>query len=203
MKKIQIYFFYTLSFFFAQSSYGQSLNIAWYGNWVSDSGKSKIFIASNEFKFLYSHSLNETNFKWIETPPTKEISPELIVSADGTYKVCFYTGTITTRQKLFKSFSAEKIHQIERENRGLISLKDLNFEFKSINEDIKLLNNLSGDRFRLIACNEYLYTEDSKDYEEIGGEDVVKLFFYDHTKVYQCTTNHAVGGQYVISYSKK
>ena len=66
-----------------------------------------------------------------------------------------------------------------------------------------LYEDLSDDKFRIIACRFYVYSLDSKSYDEQGSGDVATYFFYDQNTVYEWVRNFTFGVASIATYSRK
>lgn len=207
--KFLLFFLFTVCDF----AFAQSLNPVWRGEWFSSGGQSILRISNvtilntstgvktttEEFQFIDQSIKSVAVFTWINSPPKDGVTPETIVSEDGSYNVCFYRDSIITRKKLLINLASEKDQLRSTKNRSRESLNDEIF----INKWLKLINGLSSERFKVIECTQYVYSTVSKKYELLGSGDVDEFFFYDNNKVYRWSNNEAVGGLDVETYSRK
>ena len=190
-------------FSFSSSAFSQPVATALHGAWISVGGESTLVFNSKEVKFINPPDNKEFILSWINSPPKNGTSPEANVSKDGIYEVCFYLSSTSSKNEIRAELFKEMLNLINQNKEGHLPQDELNDEIISMSDYLKVINNLSNDRFRAITCRQYVYSLDSKNYDELGSGDVATYFFYDRDKVYEWVRNFALGGASIATYSRK
>jgi hypothetical protein len=190
-------------FSFTSSVLAQPVATALHGAWISVGGESTLVFNSKEVKFINPPDNKEFILSWINSPPKDGNSPEAKVSKDGIYEVCFYLSSTSSKNEIRTELFTEMLNFINQNKNGHLPQDELNDEIISMSEYLKVINKLSNDRFRVITCNQYVYSLESKSYDYLGSGDVATYFFYDQDKVYEWVRNFALGGASIATYSRK
>ena len=203
--KTRLYFNVMCAFVFSftSSAFAQQLNSVMHGAWNSMGGKSTLVFNSKEVKFITPPDNQEFIFSWINSPPKNGTSPEAKVSKDGIYEVCFYLSSTSSKNEIRVELFTEMLNLINQNKEGHLPQDELNDEIISMSDYLKVINKLSNGKFRAITCRQYVYSLDSKNYDELGSGDVATYFFYDQDKVYEWVRNFALGGVSIATYSRK
>ena len=203
--KNRLYFNVTCAFVFSfiSSAFSQQLNSVMHGAWILDGGESTLVFNSKEVKFINPSENKEFIFSWINSPPKDGTSPEAKVSKDDIYQACFYLSSTSSKNEIRAELFTEMLNFINQNKEGHLPQDKLNDEIISMSEYLKVINNLSNDRFRAINCMQYIYSLESKNYDLLGSGDVATYFFYDQDKVYEWVRNFALGGVSIATYSRK
>jgi len=203
--KTRLYFNVICAFVFSftSSAFAQQLNSVMHGSWITVGGESTLVFNSKEVKFINPPDNKEFILSWINSPPKDGTSPEANVSKDGIYEVCDYLRSTSSKNQVWAELFTEMLNLINQNKEGHLPQDELNDEIISMSDYLKVINNLSNDRFRAITCRQYVYSLDSKNYDELGSGDVATYFFYDRDKVYEWVRNFALGGASIATYSRK
>ncbi len=188
---------------FTSSAFSQPLATALHGAWISVGGESTLVFNSKEVKFIDPSDNKEFIFSWINSPPKDGTSPEAKVFVDGEYNVCFYVTSPSSKNELRTELFTLMLDFVKQNKEGHISQEELNDGIIGMSDSLKIINNLSDDKFRIIACRYYVYSSDSKSYDEQGSGDIATYFFYDQDKVYEWVRNFTVGIASFATYSRK
>jgi len=190
-------------FIFTSSAFSQPVDSALYGAWISVGGESTLVFNSKEVKFIDPSDNKEFILSWINSPPKDGTSPEAKVPVDGEYNVCFYVTSTSSKNELRTELFTEMLKLVNQKKEGHLTQAELNDVITSMSGSLDIINNLSDDKFRTIACRQYVYSLESKNYDELGSGDVVTYFFYDQDKVYEWVKNFTLGGVSITAYSRK
>ena len=203
--KTRLYFnvIYAFVFSFTSSAFSQPVDSALHGAWISVGGESTLVFNSKEVKFIEPPDNEEFLLSWINSPPKDGTSPEAKVSVDGEYNVCFYVTSTSSKNELRTELFTEMLNLLNQKKEGHLTQEELNDVITSMSDSLDIINNLRDDKFRTIACRQYVYSLDSKSYDEQGSGDVVTYFFYDQDKVYEWIRNFTLGGVSIAAYSRK
>jgi hypothetical protein len=203
--KTRLYFnvIYAFVFSFTSSAFSQPVDSALHGAWISVGGESTLVFNSKEVKFIDPSDNKEFILSWINSPPKDGTSPEAKVSVDGEYNVCFYVTSTSSKNELRTELFTEMLNLLNQKKEGHLTQEELNDVITSMSDSLDIINNLRDDKFRTIACRQYVYSLDSKSYDEQGSGDVVTYFFYDQDKVYEWIRNFTLGGVSIAAYSRK
>ena len=203
--KTRLYFnvIYAFVFSFTSSAFSQPVDSALHGAWISVGGESTLVFNSKEVKFIDPSDNKEFILSWINSPPKDGTSPEAKVSVDGEYNVCFYVTSTSSKNELRTELFTEMLNLLNQKKEGHLTQEELNDVITSMSDSLDIINNLRDDKFRTIACRQYVYSLDLKSYDEQGSGDVVTYFFYDQDKVYEWIRNFTLGGVSIAAYSRK
>ena len=203
--KTRLYFNVICAFVFSftSSAFAQQLNSVMHGAWISVGGESTLVFNSKEVKFIEPPDNKEFLLSWINSPPMDGASPEAKVSVDGEYNVCFYLTSPSSKNGLRTELFTLMLDLVNQNKEGHIPQEELNDGITSMSDSLNIINNLSDDKFRIIACRFYVYSLDSKSYDEQGSGDVATYFFYDQDKVYEWVRNFTSGVASIATYSRK
>ena len=188
---------------FANFAFAQPLDRALDGKWILIGGKSTIVISDQNLKFDKSSIDNEGDFSWIKSAPENGKLPAANVSSEGIYKVCFYTGSTTSRLELLNGLSASLQHLAGLKKEEQLYKDQIRYERSSIKIAQLKIKNLSDGTFKTFSCRKYLYSKKDKSYEDDGGEDLDEFFFIDKNKMYRWRTNLATEGFELYTYQKR
>ena len=187
----------------ANFAFAQPLDKALDGKWILIGGKSTIVISDQNFKFNKSSFDKEGNYSWIKSAPENGQLPAANVSSEGIYKVCFYTGSTTSRLELLNGLSASLQHLAGLKKEEQLYKDQIRYERSSIKIAQLKIKNLSDGTFKTFSCRKYLYSKKDKSYEDDGGEDLDEFFFIDKNKMYRWRTNLATEGFELYTYQKR
>jgi hypothetical protein len=203
--KTRLYFNVICAFVFSftSSAFSQPVDSALHGAWISVGGESTLVFNSKEVKFIDTSDNKEFILSWINSPPKDGTSPEAKVFVDGEYNVCFYVTSTSSKNELRTELFTEMLNLLNQKKEGHLTQEELNDVITSMSDSLDIINNLRDDKFRTIACRQYVYSLDSKSYDEQGSGDVVTYFFYDQDKVYEWVRNFTLGGVSIAAYSRK
>lgn len=197
--RLVFYFTYLCTNF----AFAQPLDKALDGKWILIGGKSTIVISDQNFKFNKSSFDKEGNYSWIKSAPENGQLPAANVSSEGIYKVCFYTGSTTSRLELLNGLSASLQHLAGLKKEEELYKDQIRYERTSIKSAQLKIKNLSDGTFETFSCREYLYSTKDKSYEDGSGHDLDEFFFLDKNKMYRWRENLALGGVELYTYQKK
>lgn len=201
--KLNLILMCVVSFGFNASSFSQPVDTTLHGKWVSDGGETALLISSHNVKFTSQQGNRELTLSWINSPPKNGSSPESKVSEDGEFNVCFYASTTSSKNELSAELFEAMLDLIKQNKEGQISQEELSDGITSMGDSLKIINNLSDDKFKVFTCGYYLYSSESKNYDELGSGDVASYFFYDQGHVYGWTRNYTLGVVGVSTYSSQ
>ena len=191
------------AFSFSVSAFSQPVATALHGAWVSDGSETTLVFNSKEVKFIEPPDNKEFILSWINSPPKDGTSPEAKVSVDGEYNVCFYLTFPSSKNGLRTEIFTVMLDLVNQNKEGHLPQEELNDGITSMSDSLNIINNLSDDKFRMIGCRFYVYSLDSKSYDEQGSGDVETYFFYDQDKVYRWLRNYTFGVASIATYSRK
>ena len=193
----------SLAFICTNFAFAQPLDKALDGKWILIGGKSTIVISDQNLKFDKSSIDNEGDFSWIKSAPENGKLPAANVSSEGIYKVCFYTGSTTSRLELLNGLSASLQHLAGLKKEEQLYKDQIRYERSSIKIAQLKIKNLSDGTFKTLSCKEYLYSAKDKSYEDGSDQDLYEFFFLDKNKMYRWRTNLATEGMELYTYQKK
>ena len=156
--RLVFYFTYLCTNF----AFAQPLDKALDGKWILIGGKSTIVISDQNFKFNKSSFDKEGNYSWIKSAPENGQLPAANVSSEGIYKVCFYTGSTTSRLELLNGLSASLQHLAGLKKEEELYKDQIRYERTSIKSAQLKIKNLSDGTFETFSCREYLYSTKDK-----------------------------------------
>jgi len=190
-------------FSFSSSAFSQPVATALHGAWISAGSESTLVFNSKEVKFIEPPDNKEFILSWINSPPKDGTSPEAKVSVDGEYNVCFYLTSPNSKNGLRTELFTVMLDLVNQNKEGHLPQEELNDGIISMSDALNIINNLSDDKFKIIACRFYVYSLDSKSYDEQGSGDVATYFFYDQDTVYEWVRNFTFGVASIATYSRK
>jgi len=183
--------------------FAQPLGPEMQGKWISETGETTLLILKNKISFIAKPDDRQFEMTWINSPPKDGVAPEALVAEDGEYRVCYYEGSIYSKNELWTMLLTEMLDLVKQNKVGQLSNEELKEAIDSMNEAVATLNSIIGEKFRTFACKQLFYTPDNKSYEEIGSGDVVTSFFYNEGKLYEWIKNFTLGGVFISTYNKK
>ena len=201
--RINLRVLFSLAFICTNFAFAQPLDKAQHGKWILIGGKSTIVISDQNFKFNKSSFDKEGNYSWIKSAPENGQLPAANVSSEGIYKVCFYTGSTTSRLELLNGLSASLQHLAGLKKEEELYKDQIRYERSRIKIAQLKIKNLSDGEFKTFSCSQYLYSTEDKSYELIDSEDWEEFFFFDKSKIYRWLENLALGGIKLTTYQKK
>jgi hypothetical protein len=201
--KINLKLIFSLISMFANFAFAQPLDKALDGKWILIGGKSTIVISDQNFKFNKSSFDKEGNYSWIKSAPENGQLPAANVSAEGIYKVCFYTGSTTSRLELLNGLSASWQHLAGLKKEDQLYKDQIRYERSSIKIAQLKIKNLSDGEFKTFSCRQYLYSTEDKSYELSDSQDWEEFFFFDKSKIYRWLENLTLGEINLRTYQKK
>jgi hypothetical protein len=201
--KINLRLLFSLVSMFANFAFAQPLDKALDGKWILIGGKSTIVISDQNFEFNKSSFDKEGNYSWIKSAPENGQLPAANVSSEGIYKVCFYTGSTTSRLELLNGLSARLQHLIGLKKEEQLYKDQIRYERRSVKIAQRKIKNLSDGAFKTFSCSQYLFSTEDKSYELSDSQDWEEFFFFDKNKMYRWLENLALGGIELKAYQKK
>ena len=178
-------------FSFSSSAFSQPVATALHGAWISAGSESTLVFNSKEVKFIEPPDNKEFILSWINSPPKDGTSPEAKVSVDGEYNVCFYLTSPNSKNGLRTELFTVMLDLVNQNKEGHLPQEELNDGIISMSDALN------------IACRFYVYSLDSKSYDEQGSGDVATYFFYDQDTVYEWVRNFTFGVASIATYSRK
>lgn len=192
-----------LAFGFSVPVFSQPVDAALHGKWVSEDGETTLVISNNNVKFISRSDPREFSLFWINSPPKNGSAPESKVSEDGEYNACFYASASSSKKELSAELFEAMLDLIKQNKGGHISQEELSDGITGMGDSLKIINNLSDEKFKVFTCGYYLYSSNSKTYDEQGSGDVASYFFYNQGRVYEWTRNYTLGVVGVSTYSSQ
>ena len=201
--RINVGLLFSLAFICTNFAFAQPLDKALHGKWILIGGKSTIVISDQNFKFNKSSFDKEGNYSWIKSAPENGQLPAANVSSEGIYKVCFYTGSTTSRLELSNGLSSRLQYLARLKKEEQLYKNQIKYERSSIKIAQIKIKNLNDGTFKEIRCSEYLYSIEDKIYERNDSQDLEEFFFFDKNKMFRWRENLALGGIELNTYQKK